>query len=166
MKLSGKLSSALIYITVIIPFYSFAAGSVSNRFESVAQSNGKLQFRINGQLFNADANHARGYAAATSKTGFITGANTNNMLLNLEMEGLHKTGDVMITTASKDKCLIIINHANYFITKAGDYIKVSITSVKQSGGMLLLTGSFEGILHDNNGKEAIISEGKFSTDHL
>ena len=164
MKISGKLTIAIIYIA--IPFYCFAGAPGGSKFVSTAQSKGSLQFKINGQLVNADATHARGYAAATSKTGFINGANANDMLLNLEMEGLNKTGNVMITTAPKDKCLISINHTNFFIQNAGDYIKVTITSVKQSGGMLLLTGSFEGKLHDQQGNEAIISDGKFSTDHL
>ena len=166
MKISCKHIFAIIHIAIVIPFHCFAGESGSPRLVGVERSRGTLQFKINGQLFNADATHARGYAAATSKTGFINGANANNMLLNLEMEGLNKTGHVVITTVPKDKCLISINHTNFFIQNAGDYIKVTITSVKQSGGMLLLTGSFEGKLHDNNGNEAIISDGIFSTDHL
>ena len=60
----------------------------------------------------------------------------------------------------------VLNHQTYTCIRPDDFIKVTITGTKEKGTLLLLKGNFEGRLRDRNGKEIIISEGKFETYSL
>jgi hypothetical protein len=134
--------------------------------ENKIQSKGVLAFRHNGQLFAADAAYARGYAVAATQTGYLTAANTSNMALNIEKAGMIKPGLYKLAPAQKNKCSMTVNHTTYFLKEESDYLLITITAVREEGNMILLTGSFEGTLHDKNGNIAVITEGKFTTHNL
>lgn len=130
------------------------------------QSKGVLAFKHNGQLFTADAAYARGYAVAATQTGYLTAANSSNMVLNIEKAGMIKPGLYKLVPTQKSKCSITVNSTTYFLKEESDYLLINITVVREEGNMILLTGSFEGKLHDKKGNSAVITEGNFTTHNL
>jgi hypothetical protein len=63
---------------------------------------------------------------------------------------------------------ITVNGKTYGIRSVmkDDYINVVITGIKTLGPVLLLSGTFEGILQDKDGNKVKITEGKFTTERL
>ncbi|MGF2412197.1 hypothetical protein [Ferruginibacter sp.] len=134
-------------------------------FAQTIKSAGVLNFKCNGQLFTADSTHARGYALKQTDAAFIKAANAENIVLSVEWKGMKGPG-IYIITAREGNAVFTINHKTYVLKQTGDFIKIVISTVKQSGSFLLLSGTFEGQLQDKNGNKIKISEGKFETISL
>jgi hypothetical protein len=130
------------------------------------QSRGSLSFKHNGRSFTAAADHARGYSVQSEKLGYLSGANADNMILDIEVTGMYKTGAVFVNVSGNDKCTVTINHISYSIKEPNDYFKITVTKVSKEGSMILLSGCFEGKLHGKTDTEAVITEGRFLTISL
>ncbi|MFN9710091.1 MAG: hypothetical protein ACK55K_01615 [Bacteroidota bacterium] len=129
------------------------------------KSKGFLSFRIDGMLYKADSTHARAYSIKSATKAFLSAANKNNMLLDVQWN-VFKGPDTYIINKSKGSADFVINHQTYTFIRPDDFIKVTITGIREKGTLLLLKGNFEGRLRDRNGKEINISEGKFETIQL
>ncbi|MBI1781394.1 MAG: hypothetical protein HYR66_08490 [Sphingobacteriales bacterium] len=128
-------------------------------------SKGSLSFKLNGKLYIADSSHARGYVNKQTMQAYINGANSEDMVMGIEFNGVNAKGTFTLTNTN-GKVDFTIQHKTYTIAKPGDYLKVTITNIKQQGSFLLLDGSFEGSLQDKLGTKVLITEGKFETSTL
>ena len=129
-------------------------------------SKGSMSFKFNGQVYEADPAHAKGYAMKQSGLGYINGANSSKgILIGLELF-IKGKGSYSIKGDKDGKVNFTINDDTYWIKNAGDYLNVEITDTRQIGQLLLLNGTFEGIVEDKEGHKAQITEGKFSTESL
>lgn len=159
MKTSMKICTLLLLLFFTQPLSAVAV------YAQTVKTSGILNFKCNGQLFVADSTHARGYALKQNGTAFLKAANAANIVLSVEWNGLKGTG-VYTITAKEGKAEFTINHKTYGIKDAADYVKINISSIKQSGSFLLLSGNFEGQLQDKSGNKIKITEGKFETTSL
>ena len=132
----------------------------------LSQSRGALTLKYNGNVFTAAPDHARCYAVATEKVGYLNGANTDYMILDVEITGMHKIGSYFINVPANNKCSIILNHIGFSLKEPSDFFKITVTEARQEGAMILMSGTFEGKLHARDGTEAIIKDGKFTTFSL
>jgi hypothetical protein len=89
-----------------------------------------------------------------------------NMILDVEIKGMDKTGNFSVFTPGGDKCSIILHHNIYFLKEPLDYFRITVTQAKQKGSITTLSGTFEGKLHNSNGTLAVITDGRFSTISL
>jgi hypothetical protein len=129
-------------------------------------SKGSLSFKLNGQLYTADPTHAKGYAMAQTGLGYINGANSaTGILIGMELFVKGK-GEIMVRGDKNGKVNFTINGVTYWVRVTGDYLKIVITDTKQMGSLMLLSGTFEGVLEDKDGHKVQITEGKFSTEKL
>jgi hypothetical protein len=128
------------------------------------RSSGALRFQANGQVYIADSTHARGYAVKQTSLAYINGAN-GDMVIGAEWKGVKGPGTYTIDTRT-GKAEFTINHKSYSPAAPDDYLKVTLTSVKQQGAFLLLNGTFEGQLQDRNGNKLKITAGIFETISL
>lgn len=128
-------------------------------------SKGSLSFKLNGKMYIADSSHARGYVNKQTMQAYINGANSEDMVIGIEFSGLNVKGTFTLCNTN-GKVDFTIQHKTYSIVKPGDYLKLTITNIKQQGSFLLLDGSFEGSLQDKLGNKALITEGKFETSTL
>ena len=128
-------------------------------------SNGSLSFKLNGKLYTADSSHARGYANKQTMQAYINGANSEDMVMGIEIKNLKGTGVYMISS-NTGKVDFTINHKTYTVLKPGDYLTITVTAVKQQSSFLLLNGLFEGSLQDKLGNKVLITEGRFETIQL
>jgi hypothetical protein len=129
-------------------------------------SKGSMSFKFNGQAYAADPSHAKGYAMSQTGLGYINGANsTTGILIGLELFVKAK-GEYVIKGDKDGKVNFTINGVMYWVRSSGNYLKIVIKETKQLGSLLLLNGTFEGIVEDKDGHKAQITEGKFSTEKL
>jgi hypothetical protein len=129
------------------------------------KSVGSLTFFFNGQLYEADSIHARGYAVKQTSAAYVNGANSDNMIANMEWKEVKAAGTFFINSKS-GKAEFAINHKSYSIKQTDDYLKIVISHVKQQGPFLLLSGTFEGQLQDKNGNKVKITNGRFETKSI
>lgn len=130
--------------------------------QPAVRSNGSLAFQCNGVLYVADSNHARGYSIKQTGAAYINGANKDNIVVGIEWNGVNGTG-VYYVNNRQGKTDFTINHKTYSLARADDYLKITITATTQQGAFLLLSGFFEGRLHDKNGNEIKIINGRLKT---
>ena len=128
----------------------------------VIKSIGSLTFHCNGQVYTADSTHARGYAVKQTAMAYINSANSENMVINIEWREVKGPGTFFVNKKT-GKAEFTINHKTYSLKQPDDYLKIVISSVKQQGAFVLLSGTFEGQLQDKNGNKARITEGRFET---
>ena len=126
------------------------------------RSKGTLSFRYNNQLYVADSSHARAYVLKSDSTAFISGSNSENMVMDVQWKHFKAAGNYTITMMN-GKAEFTIEHKTYTLSQNRDFVKVTVASVKTAGSFLLLTGSFEALLHDKNGNAVPVKEGKFTT---
>jgi hypothetical protein len=128
------------------------------------RSVGLLRFQANGQAYTADSTHARGYAVKQTALAYINGAN-GEMVIGVEWKGVKGPGTYTIDVRT-GKAEFTINQKSYLPAAPDDYLKVTLTSVKQQGAFLLLNGTFEGQLQDRSGNKLRITAGIFETRSL
>ena len=130
--------------------------------ENTVKSKGSLSFQCNGEWFHADSIHARAYALKHAGTVFINGANADNMIVNIQAEGINGKGTFVITEKN-GRAEFTINHKTYFLKGQENYIKMVVSQVKLQGTFLLLSGTFDGLLQDKNGNKIKLAQGLFET---
>ena len=128
----------------------------------IIKSAGFLTFRCNGQLYTADSAHARGYAVKQTAVAYISGANSETMVIDIEWKSVKGPGTFFINS-KESKAEFTVNHKTYSLKQTGAYLKIVISSIKLQGAFILLSGTFEGQLQDKNGNKAKITEGHFET---
>lgn len=152
------------WIVPIVLFLLLAA-FVNDKAKYVPLSKGSLSFKLNGKIYIADSSHARGYVNKQTMQAYINGANSEDMVMGIEFSGVSSKGTFMLNN-TKGKIDFTIQHKTYTVLKPGDYLRVTVTGIKQQGSFLLLSGVFEGSLQDKLGNKALITEGKFETINL
>jgi hypothetical protein len=136
--------------------------ATSQSQQRAARSKGTLSFRVQNKVYTADSTHARGYSVTHTAESFINGANSENMVINMEWKSSGAKGVYRITAGS-GKADFTLQYKTYLLLQPGDYIKIEIRSAKKQDAFVLISGTFEGQLQDRNGHKIIITEGRFST---
>jgi hypothetical protein len=154
MKIARKQLFLLTWIILCV-FYGLAQ-------ETGIKTKGAISLKAGGIIYKADSTHSRGYGMRQSDKAFISAANKENMLLDVKWNGFRGTG-IYVITRGKGEAELMLNLKIYSMIQADDYLKITITSVKEKGALLLLNGIFEGRLQDKKNSKVIITEGKFET---
>lgn len=161
----------IINLAVLFSFSLFAiAQSRTNppgHFpDKVHTSKGAMSFHFNNHLYTANPVHAKGYAMKQTGYGFINAASSDEgFLVGIELFVKGK-GGYSIKRDEDGKINFTINNVMYWVRMPGDYLNVEITGVRQAGPLLLLDGTFEGVVEDKEGNKAKVTDGKFSTISL
>ncbi len=151
-----------LFITISVLFLATALwGACPSRILSV----GIFSFKVGTQVYVADTTHARGYANQTTGIGYITAANSQDMVVDISKKELKSVGTYVLK-ARDSKVVFTLNSKSYSLRREQDYLRVTITSVRTAGSFSLLNGRFEGQLTDKLGNVVKITEGYFETKNL
>ncbi|MFN8252009.1 MAG: hypothetical protein U0V75_09025 [Ferruginibacter sp.] len=126
------------------------------------QSSGMLHFKSNGRLFVADNTHARAYAIQQNSRGYLKAANKDDMIIDVQWNNMRAAGEYQVTLNNGTAAFTVM-HKTYGVTQEGDHVKILVNSIKNAGAFILLQGRFEARLHDKNGNELVVSDGRFET---
>ena len=133
--------------------------------ENTLRTKGYLTFKADNVIYKADSTHSRGYALPHARRAFLSAANKANMLFDAKWNNLKSTGDYVLYKG-KGEVEVTIQHKRYKLMHPDDYLKITITEIKEKGTLQMLQGFFEGRLHNDDGNMLRISEGKFNTSIL
>lgn len=126
---------------------------------------GTFSLKAGNQTYVADTTHARGYANRTTNIGYITAANTQDLIVDIEVKNMNKPGTYTLTNKI-GKAMFSLDNKSYALRHSEDYLRITITQVRTQGSFFLLSGRFEGRVTDKLGNAVRITEGVFETKNL
>ena len=128
---------------------------------------GSLSFKANGTLYQADPAHAKAFSNAQMPAAMIMARNDNGLTVSVQF-GYTKEGAYKIDRDGKGTVGFTINNAMYWVRMPsnGEYLTINITKAQTIGNVILLSGTFEGVLEDKDGNKITITDGQFTTDNL
>jgi hypothetical protein len=132
------------------------------------QSVGSLSFKLNGEFFEADPAHAKAWTGAGVPLAILSAKNDKGLSVSMQVHNMKGEGVYKLDSDSKGGMNITVNGKTYGIRSVmkDDYLNVVISDIKTLGAVLLLSGTFEGVLEDKDGNKVQITEGKFTTESL
>ncbi len=132
------------------------------------QSVGTLSFKLNGEFFEADPAHAKAWTGNGVPLALLTGKNDKGLFVSMQMQNFKGEGSYKLDSDNNGGMSITVNGKDYGIRSVmkDDYLNVVISSIKTLGPVLLLSGTFEGVLQDKDGNKVQITEGRFTTESL
>jgi hypothetical protein len=139
------------------------AGLQNNR-----ESLGTLSFKLNGQFFEADPANAKAWTGKGVPLAILKASNNKGLDVSMQVENMTGEGTYKLKCDSRGGISITVNGKTYGLHKAmkEDYLNVVITGIKTVGPVLLLSGTFEAVLDDNEGNKVQITEGRFTTERI
>lgn len=131
------------------------------------QSSGSFSFKLNGEYHEADPAHAKAWKTAQSPLALLLARNDKGLSVSWQLY-ITGEGDYKIDDNSKGTLSFNINDKTYWVASKGngDYLDVHITKATEQATVILLSGTFEGVLEDREGNKIQITEGTFMTESI
>ncbi len=132
------------------------------------KSVGSLSFKLNGELFEADPDKAKAWTTSQLPLAMLMARNDKGLSVSMQIQNITGIGEYKLDGDSKGNINFTVNGKTYWTRSVmGDnYLNLKITSTKNQATVVLLSGTFEGVLEDKDGKKVQISEGRFTTESL
>ena len=132
------------------------------------KSIGSLSFKLNGELFEADPAHVKAWTTTQIPLAMLMARNDKGLSVSMQIQNMTGEGTYKLDGDSKGTINFTINGKTYWTKSvAGDnYLDVVVTNTKSQATVVLLSGSFEGVLEDKYGNKVQVTEGKFTTERL
>lgn len=132
------------------------------------ESRGTLSFKLNGELFESDPANAKAWTGTGVPLALLTGKNDKGLFVSMQMQNFKGEGSYKLDSDKNGGMSITVNGKTYGIHSVmkDDYINVVISDIKTLGPVLLLSGTFEGVLEDKDGNKVQITEGSFTTESI
>ncbi len=132
------------------------------------QSVGTLSFKLNGELFEADPSQAKAWTSNGIPLAMLVAKNDNGLSVSAQIKNFNNEGTYKLDSDSKGGASFTVNGKIYrtLSVMKDDYLNVVISGIKTLGPVLLLSGTFEGVLEDRDRNKVQITEGRFTTESL
>ena len=132
------------------------------------KSVGSLSFKLNGELYEADPAHVKAWTTTQIPLAMLMARNDKGLSVSMQIQNMTGEGTYKLDGDSKGTINFTINGKTYWTRSVlgDDYLNVIITSTKSMGTLVLLSGTFEGVLEDNDRNKVQITEGRFTTEKL
>jgi hypothetical protein len=132
------------------------------------QGKGSLSFKLDGQYYEADPAHVKAFSNSQIPMGMLMARNNNGLSVSMQINNMHGEGTYKMDGDKKGTLNFTINGKTYWTRSVTgkNYLDLVITSTTSIGTVILLNGTFEGLLEDKDGNVVHITEGKFTTESL
>lgn len=132
------------------------------------KSVGSLSFKLNGEFFEADPGRAKAWTTNQIPLAMLMAKNDKGLSVSMQMQNITGKGTYKLDGDSKGNVNFTVNGKTYWTrsVKGDNYLDVVITSTKNQATVVLLSGTFHGVLEDKDGNMVQITEGKFTTESL
>ena len=132
------------------------------------KSVGSLSFKLNGELYEADPGRAKAWTTTQVPLAMLMARNDKGLSVSMQIQNMTGKGEYKLDGDSKGNVNFTINGKTYWTRSVmGDnYLNVMVTSTKNQATVVLLSGTFEGVLEDKDRNKVQITEGRFTTEKL
>jgi hypothetical protein len=135
--------------------------------KSITQGKGTLSFKLDGQLYQTDPKRTKCWSTTTVPLAMLM-AYGNGLSISWQMGYTTGQSAYKLDGDKKGTINFTIAGKTYWTRSVmGDnYLDIKITNTKDKYSVILLSGTFEGILEDKDGNKVRITEGKFVTEDI
>jgi hypothetical protein len=128
---------------------------------------GSLSFKLNGQLYETDPSKTKCWSTTTIPLAMLM-ARGEGLNISWQMGYTKGQSDYKLEGDKQGTINFTIGNKTYWTRRVtgANYLDIKITSAKNYYNVILLSGTFEGILEDKDGNKVQITEGKFVTEAL
>ena len=169
----------LFFLTLIVLF--FACNNADKKTETSQEitkpgrpvmanhkSVGSLSFKLNGEFFEADPARVKAWTTSQVPLAMLMARNEKGLSVSMQIYNMTGEGTYKLDGDSKGSVNFTINGKTYWTRSVmGDnYLDLVVTSTKNQSTVVLLSGTFEGVLEDKDGNKVQITEGRFTTESL
>jgi hypothetical protein len=135
--------------------------------KSLMNGNGTLSFKLDGQLYETDPTTTKCWTTSNIPLTMMM-AKGKDMSVSWQLQSIKGGGSYKIDNDSKGTVGFTIGEKMYWVrrTDGSNYLNIQITSTKNIGTVVLLSGTFNGVLEDKEGNKVQVTEGKFTTESL
>lgn len=142
--------------------------SLSQPFvKSKHESKGSLSFKLDGQLYEADPAHAKAWMTGQMPLALFMASNDKGMSVSMNLN-ITGEGDYKIDSDKKGTVGFTVNGKMYWVRSVTgeNYLNLHVTKAAKLYSVIMLSGSFDGVLEDKDGNKVQVTEGKFSTESI
>ena len=166
-----------ISITVLVTVLFFSCQQEAEKKEGVApkppsknisKGKGSLSFKLNGQLYETDPQKTKCWSTTNIPLAMLMAKGEAGLLVSWQMGYTSGEKNYKLDGDKKGTINFTIGDKTYWTRSVtGDnYLNIKITEEKNKYNMLLLSGTFEGVLEDKDGNKVQITEGRFVTEDI
>lgn len=133
---------------------------------SLIKGKGSFSCKINGQLYRSAAGQAKCWTSSTVTIALLW-AKGDQLDVSCQIQHIDGTGSYLIKADSSGTVNFTIGNRVYWIRRTGqNYLRITLTGIREVHNIKLLSGTFEGVLEDKNGNRIQITEGRFTTEDV
>lgn len=131
------------------------------------QSVGSLSFKLNGKPYEADPAHAKAWTTTQIPLAMMI-AKGEGISVSMQIQNMQGKGSYKLDGDSKGTISFTVEGKTYWTRSVTgkNYLDLEVTSTKKQGTVVLLSGTFSGVIEGNDGVPVQITEGKFTTESL
>jgi hypothetical protein len=128
---------------------------------------GSLSFKLNGQLYETDPSKTKCWSTTTVPLAMLM-AKGDGLSISWQMGYTTGQSDYKMEGDKQGTINFTIGDKTYWTRRVtgANYLDIKITSAKNYYNVILLSGTFEGVLEDKDGNKVQITEGKFVTEAI
>lgn len=136
--------------------------------KSIMQGKGSLSFKLDGQLYETDRQKTKCWSTTTAPLAMLMAKGDEGLLISWQMGYTAGQNTYKLDGDSKGTINFTVAGKTYWTrsVKGDNYLDIKITSTKDKYSLILLSGTFEGVLEDKEGNKVQITEGKFVTEDI
>ena len=129
---------------------------------------GTLSFKANGQAYEADPAHVKCFSNAQTPIAMLMATGSDGLQVSVQINNANSEGTYKIDGDKAGSTNITLGGKTYWVQNAsqGHYLTVTITKTKKIGSVVLLNGTFEGVMEDREGNKITVTDGQFTTEFL
>jgi hypothetical protein len=135
--------------------------------QDLTKGKGSLSFKLDGQLYTTDPQHTKCWTTASVPLAMLM-AKGEGLSISWQMGYEEGKNSYKLDGDRKGTINFTIGGKTYWTrsVKGDNYLDIIITDVKNKYSLKMLSGTFEGVLEDKDGKKVQITEGRFATDDI
>lgn len=135
--------------------------------EKRSTGKGSLSFKMNGQLYKADPTRTKCWSTTNIPLAMLL-AKGEGFSVSWQMGYTKEQSEYKLDGDKKGTINFTIGGKTYWTKSVlGDnYLNIKFTGIKDKYSIILLSGTFEGVLEDKDGNKVQITEGRFETEDI
>jgi hypothetical protein len=161
----GRIILLIVAICVIMSHANSQTVNASKpTTQSLTKGRGTLSFKMNGQLYTTDSTETKCWTSSNVSLAMLWAKGTG-VSISWQIQGFNDMGAYRVDNDSNGKLNFTLKGNTYWIrdSDGSNYLNIRITGVKEKYNVKLLSGTFEGILSDKEGRKVKITDGVFVT---
>jgi hypothetical protein len=164
-----RRKTTLFILFVLMTFCCIAQTPYNNQPSdpSLIKGKGELSFNINGKLYKSNPTQTKCWTTANVPIAVLW-SKGEGIMVSWQIQDMRGKGIYKLNKDSSGTANFTIAGNTYWVrrTDGSNYLNITITAIANKYNLKLLSGFFDAVLEDKNGRKIRITEGRFITSDI